>query len=204
MIYNPPKIIAGANVTLTPASGILPASIAAAGGGGGAVNLISEVVTAGSQANVQFAAIVNTYRDLIVRFRGRGTTAAASVALRIRFNNDSGANYDFQEFAMQNNSGAGFPAVANTSGFFGTVCAANATANFADMAQMVIGNYTGTVFQKPAIYQNSFRTSSVVANIGVEVGACWWRSTAAINQIDIFPSAGAFVDGSVVSLYGSL
>ena len=44
--------------------------------------------------------------------------------------------------------------------------------------------------------------TSSTANIMVDYIAGWWRNTAAITQIDVFPSGNAFVDGSIVALYG--
>jgi hypothetical protein len=170
-------------------------------GGAGRV-LITETVTSGSATNVQFASISGIYRDLEIRVRGRGTAAAALIGVRIRFNGDTAANYDLQEHLLQNATTSGFPAVGVTSGFIGNVAAASATANFADFLIATVGDYRGTTFQKVVHFKGSVRTAAANANLYVEHGAVWWRSTAAITQIDVFPTSGGFVDGSVVSLYG--
>src|SRR5258706_674206 len=65
--------------------------------GAGAISaeaLISEVVTAGSQASVTYSSIPATWRDIRVVVRGRGDTAAVNSNLLLQFNGDTGANYD--------------------------------------------------------------------------------------------------------------
>lgn len=166
--------------------------------------LIAETVTSGSATNVSFASIPTTYRDLEVRVRGRGTTAAAQVAIRMRFNSDSAANYDFTEHDLVNGTTSGAPAVAQTFGLVGVIAAASATADYADLAMAMIADYRGTTFQKSGHWSSATRTGTTTATLTLSQGGNWWRSKVAISQIDVFPAAGGFVNGSIVSLYGLL
>jgi hypothetical protein len=171
-------------------------------GGGGARTLIAETVTTGSATNVQFASIAATYRDLEVRVRGRGTTAATLVNMRMRFNGDTGANYDHNDHQLNNTATAGFSSVVQTSALIGNIAAATAPASVADFLQATVADYRGTTFQKAGHWKGSIKTSTAVTGLFNEQGSFWWRSTSAINQVDVFPTAGGFVDGTVVSLYG--
>jgi hypothetical protein len=164
--------------------------------------LIAETVTTGSAANVQFASIAGTYRDLEVRVRGRGTTAATLVNIRMRFNGDSGGNYDHNDHQLNNTATAGFTSMAQTSAILGNLAAASATANYADFLMATVADYRGTTFQKAGHWKGSIRHSTTAASTFNEQGCFWWRNTAAITQVDVFPNAGGFVDGTVVSLYG--
>ncbi len=165
--------------------------------------LITETVTSSSAASVSFTSIPATWRDLEVRVRGRGTNAGVLIDFRYRFNNDSSANYDY--ILLQPHIGIGvFSGLAQTSGYMGVLAAAGATANYADFAKMLIADYRGTTFQKASVNISGCRTSSSTSTLYTELTTNWWRSTAAINRVDIFPSSNAFVDGSVVSLYGTL
>jgi hypothetical protein len=190
----------GAGVTATDdGSGNVEINIP---GGTSAKTLITETVTSGSATNVQFAAIAGTYRDLEIRVRGRGTKAATLVDIRLRFNGDTGANYDVESQQANNTTNANFANAAATSAYVGNIAAASATANVADCIVIYVADYRGTTFQKAGNYIATLKTGTAAANLFNEVGSIWWRSTAAITQVDIFPSGNAFVDGTVVSLYG--
>lgn len=198
------QVIAGTNMT---GGGPLSADVTlnATASGSGALTLIQEVVTASSQANVEFASIPGTYRDLVIIARGCGTNASQLVSVRLRFNNDTGANYD-DEVTQSNNNATpiSFPLLAGTSSYIGNIKAASGTANFADGLEAVIFNYKNTAFQKCGHRGGGTRTTSAGANMYNETGGFWWRNVAAITEIDVFLSAGNWVDGSVVSLYGRM
>jgi hypothetical protein len=166
------------------------------------LELITETITSGSATNVQFASIPGIYRDLELRIRGRGTTAANFVAVRMRFNGDTAANYDHNDHQLGNTATSGFAFVAQTSITIGNLAAASATPAYADFLLSTIADYQGTTFQKAGHWKGSIRHSTTTASMFNEQGSFWWRSTSAITQIDVFPSAGGFVDNSVVSLYG--
>lgn len=173
--------------------------------GAGAISLISEVVTTGSQASVTFSSIAATYRDLEIRVRGRCSAAGVAVVeLRIRFNGDTGSNYDSED-AHWFAGGAGIgQTLGATSGFIGQIPAATAATSRVIGADVVIYDYRGTAFQKEwsGLFGATLGTGGF--NVGVGLYSGNWRSTAAINALTVFPASGAFVDGSVVSLYGRM
>jgi len=176
-------------------------------GGGGAKSLISEVVTSGSATNVSFASIPATYRDLELRVRGRGTKVANGVDIRIRFNGDTAANYDSIEHDFTFNPGGvvgGGGTYAGTSGLVGYLAAASATASSADDFIADICNYRDTTWHKRSRSFGSVKYAASNNNMFNVLSSVYWRKTAAISQIDVFPSSNAFVDNTVVSLYGHL
>ena len=166
--------------------------------------LISEVVTSGSQTSVTFSSIAATYRDLIVVSRGRGTTVANSTAVLLRFNGDTGSNYDYETISGAGTTATVAEALAQTSIRFGNMAAASAGASIADVSEVVIGDYRGTTFQKSVVSRYGIKIGTSTGNIGHSTLSGWWRSTAAITSVVVFPSAGGFVNGSVVSLYGRM
>jgi hypothetical protein len=166
--------------------------------------LITETVTSGSATNVSFASIPADYRDLELRVRGRGTKAATLVDIRVRFNGDTGANYDAETQQANNTTNSNFASAGTTSLYVGNIAAASAPANVADYVEAVIADYRSTTFQKAGRYLATLKTAASAAGVFNESGSIWWRSTSAITQIDVFPSANAFVDGTVISLYGLL
>lgn len=190
------------DVLSTGGAGADPSWIAG-GGGGGVLSLISEVVTSGSQTSVTFSSIPNTYRDLVLVIRGRGTTSAAVIDMRYQINGDAGSNYEYQEFRGTDGTTANAQSINQTSAFFGYFPAATASANYAGLIDTRFGDYKGTTFFKVALGNTSFSLGNGSFSQGAGVTSSIWINTAAISSLFIFPSLGGFVDGSVVSLYGS-
>lgn len=187
----------------TQGAGANPVWDTPAGGGGGAVTLISEVVTSGSQADVTFSSISSSYRDLQVRIRGRGTNATTDVNVLLQFNSDTGANYDYTVWHVFGTGAGASQTYTSTSAFLARLSAGSAPADVASSAVIDVLDYRGTTFQKSMQSRwNSKLSNSATFSLGSGAYAAWWRSTAAINAIKVFLSAGNFQDGSVVSLYG--
>lgn len=191
----------GAGIVCTNSTGAVTLTVT---GGGAALTLITETVTSGTAASVSFSSIPATYRDLIVVVRGRGTTAATTTQLKMQFNGDTAANYDYQYVAGIGAGASAVSAVAQTSFPLGDLVAASATAGHASGASTEIYDYRGTTFQKVAMSSTAAKWSNTVNNSESILIGGFWRSTAAINAVLIFPTAGAFVDGTVVSIYGRM
>lgn len=194
------------DVLTTNGAGADPTWVAPSSGGGGALTLITETVTSGSAANVSFTPIANTYRDLEVRVRARGTVSATFSEIRMLFNNDTGNNYDYFE-AFTNTAPptwSGGSAYAQPFMRLGYVAGATSTAAVSDLIMAHIGNYRGTTFQKAVISTGTLKVSTSGNSIYNVTENNWWRSTSAITRIDVFPVSGGFVDNSVISLYGRM
>jgi hypothetical protein len=170
--------------------------------------LITETVTAGSQATVTFNSIAASWRDLRVVVRGRSNEAALTTFVILRFNNDSGANYDYEDIYMlgtTNGTSNITEGLAQTSVAKAFISGSTATANYAGMVEYLIADYKGTTFQKALKYEYATRWSTTTGTVARGVGSGFWRNTAAITRVDVTLGGGnTFVNGSVVSLYGLL
>jgi hypothetical protein len=124
---------------------------------------------------------------------------------QVRFNGDTGANYDAQSI---HNSAATTAAagenLAATSGMIdrGVSPGGSAAASEFGVVVTLIPAYTDTVGQKGAISIIAGRSGTASGNLSAMLCATFWRSTAAVNRITILPSSGNFVTGSRVTLYG--
>jgi hypothetical protein len=177
------------------------------GSGGGAMTLIQEVVTSATQSSVTFSSIPATYRDILIVVRGRLTSAGVLLQfVALRFNGDTAGNYQYEEMhSFGSPVSSGFvvsESLTATSAAFGYLPGANATANHAGTAMARIGDYRGVTFFKSFTGESGLTLGTSSFNTGTVKTGGAWRNTAAINSVTVLPTTGAFVDNSVVSLYG--
>lgn len=164
---------------------------------------IAETVADGTSGTVSFQGVPATFRDLLLVIRGRGTNASTSIGVAVRFNSDTGTNYDDQRLSGANATVSSSATTGATSGTIGSLPGSTGLANDAGSIEAVIQDYRGTTFFKQILgLLNAYRTDGTAAGHVAQNRAAWWRSTAAINRVDVLASAGNFATGSVISLYG--
>lgn len=165
--------------------------------------LLSEVVTSGSQANVTFSSIPATYRNLRIMVSARGDAAAASAQLRLQFNGDTAANYEWQATYFTNTTSVS-GGTATTQIAPADIPAASASTGAVGLADITISNYIGTIFHKSVLFLAGLQPGSSGTSMSSINGYGRWKNTAAISSVKVFLSSGNFVDGSIVSIYGMM
>jgi hypothetical protein len=170
----------------------------------GRVYKIAEFVLGIVTASVTFSSIPGTYRHLMVVWSGRGDNVSGSVGLIMQANGDTTANYDSELYQFHGSSSGPFvqETIGTATPTIGDMAAASATAAFAGGGVIEIENYAGTTFNKQATGRSAFKTANTTGNLNHEVEAWFWRSTAAINALKLFPSAGNLTAGCMFELYG--
>jgi len=187
-----------ATFTVDEKGRVTSASSGASNAGGGALVLISRQILTADATSIDFPSIPADYEDLVLVLQGRGTAPATEFRPLIRFNNDSGANYDYSRWNRWGN----VTLASQTSAEISSLPGANASANKASDFTLEIINYKRTTFFKSAHATSSFSQDAAAAGQSPTAAAISWRSTAAINKITLLPSSGAFAVGTVISLYG--
>jgi hypothetical protein len=195
------------NTNLTvDAAGRLTAASNGSGGGGGAVVQLGEVVVgAGGAASIAFSSISGSYRNLRLVLSVRGDTAAATTGVSLRFNGDTGANYDGQVGSLYGGGSLNtFDTIAGTSMPVGLTVAGTAPANTFSPFELLLHDYANTTTHKGvrshAGYKQANSTSSTVTSMGTGT----WRSTSAITSITLLPTAGNFAQYTVATLWGEV
>lgn len=151
---------------------------------------ISTTTLGSANATVTFTSIPSTYTDLILIISGSYTSGNPDG--KLTFNNDTGTNYS-QTFMEGDGS-------ATSSGRYNNQAQIYIDAIGGGTGQMnyiySIMNYANTTTYKTAIgkYSN--------AAVGLDAIVGMWRSTSAINRIDINASSSTFTSGSKFTLYG--
>ena len=152
-------------------------------------------VTASGSSAVSFTSIPATYTDLVLVCNTQVASGVSDVNIRV--NSDTATNYSRTILYGDGSSAA---SARNTNqtyfqpevyGYVNTTYSQNMIVQFM--------NYSNTTTFKTFLSRANNATTGVDAIVGL------WRSTSAINRIDIAPVAGAatfFSAGSTFSLYG--
>lgn len=157
----------------------------------------------GAAASYSFTNIPSGYRNLIVVWSGRSDTAATNAVAYIRVNNDANANYDFSRIILNGtNFGYSGGSINQTYYDSGAMAAASVGAGRIGSGKVIIHNYADTTLYKSFESESGARLGNNAADMWNFRNTGEWRSTSAITRVDVIPSAGSFVAGSVATLYG--
>ena len=150
--------------------------------------------TLGSATNsVTFSSISGSYTDLVIVAQ---VTTAAATNMRIRFNGDTGSNYSVT-ILTGNGTTASSTRESNTQALLDWNAYPNGGSSSISQYNISIQNYANSTTYKNFISRASNAGTGVDAVIGL------WRSTSAINQIQIRTSSGGNISvGSTFTLYG--
>ena len=168
----------------------------------GGLCLIETKLLGAPAASFDFTAIPATYNHLKLIITGRGDNATTNIGVYATFNADGGANYDWERLYVSDAVTTPTEHIAQTSGSIGNFAAATAAAGLCGASEVMLPDYKGTTLNKTYISNGADKIGTALGNIHLYNNYGHWRSSAAINQITITPSAGNFITGSIASLYG--
>jgi hypothetical protein len=201
-----PAVAAGSvqNVHIAPGASIAASKIqggtAATSGG---LFLLS-TTTLASNGLIDVTGISQAYSDLVIVGILRGAGATANAALNLRFNGDSGAHYNYQEFYGLSGTPTAGSSVLGAAIRIATAMVANSAAagRFTPFELQVCG-YSSTTWQKSVICSWSAQQTDVAGVQFAGMNGGVWGSTAAITEVSLFPSDGSnLLAGSQVRIYG--
>jgi hypothetical protein len=173
----------------------------------GGMTRLQQIVTAASQATVDFTGIAATYSGLAIHWTARDTTAGtAANAIRVMFNNDATAgNYTAVAHAgTQNGAAINGTIASSVKGMFGGATPDDGNAaGMAGTGVIEVVGYANTTWHKRMMARSGYEGGGGVGLVTLSVTGRW-ISAAAINRVTIGTDAAAFKDGSVFTLYGIL
>jgi hypothetical protein len=170
--------------------------------GNGGMTLIEEKVLASPAANFDFTSIPTTYRNLQLIINARGTKATTLDFVYAIFNNDSGANYDYEILSAVGGTGGGGEGLSQVHVVLGGIAGSLCSAGLSGHIQFTISDYRNTVFNKVLNSLSSFKVGTSSGNLYCYNISGFWRSSNAINRITVIPASDNFDTDSVASLYG--
>lgn len=169
--------------------------------------IYTRVLDNNNTVSVTFNNIPQFYTDLLVRVSARdgSTSGVGNAVLGIQFNQDSDATA--LRYSITQLNGNGSSATSGRIGanaqyiHVGAIPNTSNTASTFSNTEIYIPNYTSSQF-KSFVSDNVSENNAATANM--TLGAGLYRSTAAIQSIQLYDFGGAYVftQHSTFSLYG--
>lgn len=151
---------------------------------------IATATAAGGATSISFTSIPSTYTDLVVVLNGAYSSA---VGVYVQFNGDnspSGTNYS-QTLLFGNGTTASSSRSTNFNwAAIGYLGADNSTTICSIM------NYANTTTYKTALGRGNSAGNLTLSAVAL------WRSTAAINRVDLLSTSTTYTAGTTATLYG--
>lgn len=172
-------------------------------GPGDAVDLIASNVLTGTATSLNFASLPSSYNHLLVVAQLRFDAAASNYGF-LRFNNDSGVNYDDEggRFLDAGAVEAAVTAAAATSARYGLVPGTNTPAGYTTALHLLIYNYSRTTFYRSFNADYHWIGDAAPNRVRGFFAGTWKDTTTVINRVEIFPPSSNFIAGSGAWVYG--
>jgi hypothetical protein len=146
---------------------------------------------------------LGSYTHLKILYSGRSTNASTSVSFDMRFNADTGANYDRQKMSAAATTQTDTESLGQTLiNEAGVVSGSTAPSGACGAGEITIYNYRGTAFWKRITMVFGIQSATSSGGLSSRVNVGTWRSTAAITSVSMILQSGNWDTGSTVSLYG--
>lgn len=159
---------------------------------------LDKVTVGTATPTITFSGISGSYTDLVIVGNWGQSLDAESCLFRVGNGSiDSGSNYSATEL-YGTGSAAGSQRTTNATGAritFASGGGSAVTSNF----QLHLMNYANTTTNKTFITRTSVPSSTYPSSSAF---VSLWRSTAAINTVQLYLTGGNFLAGSTFSLYG--
>jgi hypothetical protein len=154
---------------------------------------LATVTLGGTDSEIVFASIPNTYKDLILIINGKASVPGADSAV-MRFNSDTGSNYSNVRMV---GTGSAATSYSDTAAFGYVGVITNSTNPFSIITQIM--DYSATDKHK------TFLSRSGQDNGWASAFAARWANTAAITSVSVLVPTGStwtYQAGTTFSLYG--
>lgn len=155
--------------------------------------IATSTVSGTTTTTVSFTGIDSVYTDLKVIVVATSINSSSTLVLRL--NNDTTTNYSYIRLRGNGTAASTTIATAASSIPFDTT---GTSTTIPSLYIFDIFNYAGSTFKPILATGSEDRNGS--GNIWNYAAS--WRSTTAVNRVDIALSSANFTDGSMVTLYG--
>jgi hypothetical protein len=189
------KLTVGANNTVLTADSAEATGLKwATPSSGGGMTLINTGGTALSGGSVTISSIPGTYKHLQIIVRSP-SSSGADVSTNLRFNGDTGSNYNFLTPTLSENAAVNTYSMCQVSWV-------NDSASSSGLVTVDILDYANTTTKKVIITAGIENYQGGGSNLNASRLQSIWNSNAAINEITVLPSGGNTWSTGTVFVYG--
>lgn len=170
----------------------------------GVIRPIGDTTVGGTPAEITFSSIAADWAHLFILIYGRGQQASLSVDFSLRFNGDTGTNYDDQVLQGVGTTVSSGDVVTTASPRCGLIPGSTAVANAFGVAFIYLPFYTNSTNYKTGLTWCGAKWGTSAGLMATRNCAFFWRNIAAINSINLrVPAATTtFATGTRATLYG--
>lgn len=169
------------------------------------MELIETIVADGVVSSFDFQNIPQTYTHLFLIGGAKIDGGNNEENLSVRFNNDSGANYNWQNINGANAAATAAAVAADNQIEIGLMTGGAIGSPRISNFQFYLANYTNAAIRAAITAQCGHFPTNLVADYDITQTGGHYTVTAAISRITVFSStrpAGILDSGLVASLYG--
>lgn len=152
---------------------------------------IATTTLGSAAASYTFSSIPSTYTDLVLIANISSSSASAGVNGSIRLNGDTGSNYSETALEGDGSTASSFRNSSQTSIPYMMVYGTDPGTQI-----LHFQNYSNSTTYKTVLARENFASGYLRAVVGL------WRSTSAINSIELIAGSVNFASGSTFTLYG--
>lgn len=160
--------------------------------------LISSYTATGSVSSIDFTSIPTTFTDLIVKVSGRAVATSSYPNVRVRFNGDTGANYEWRRLYADGTSATSDRNATDTGALVGLIAGSNETANTFSNFEFCVPNYLSS--NRKSITTDAVSENNATTSYSYLI-SCLWTGTSAITSLSLYSSYN-FAQYSTAYLYG--
>lgn len=168
-------------------------------------HLIDSAELSSAVTSVTFSSIPSEFVDLLITGVARTDRSAIADTVMLRFNGDTGSNYDRLSVNMRSTGFTNYVARAAPALWVNRCEAASATSQAFSPVWGLIPAYKSTSAYKYLVSGMTFTRAAAGADTDLYLtysGGCW-QSTAAVTSVTLFPSVGPnLVSGCRFYLWG--
>jgi hypothetical protein len=158
---------------------------------------IAKYVTTATTSSYTFTSIPQTYTDLILILNGLTDTNDRTFYMRVGNGSvDSGSNYTYTNMLVYSGGVVGQSSGATADNRMFISSSSTNTNNGQVVAELA--EYKNTSIYKTAVSREATMGTTTTAGLIVPT----WKSTAAIDTLQVLVSGGNFASGFTMSLYG--
>lgn len=165
---------------------------------------LAQTIVSPAGPTISFSSIPATYTDLVVTYNAQSAAGTTADNIVVQFNGDNASHYDAQSLTGQSatpSAGVASPTTVPPIGPIPGSTSGNAA--MTGSGEFTLFNYAGTTYWKTGVNKMGLFQNTTGPQITAGVFFVNWRSTAAINAIQLtLASAGNFVAQSKFTLWG--